>query len=175
MNCASSPIASCSCGSSAVTARLTSTVLAAGSFVIEMVRAGSPFTREIEVTGSWARVTAATSPIVRAPPAACAGEVGTSGRAAISSTLVIFAPVCTVRVWSPSVTDPPGKSTPFWSSASVIAVCVKPAAASFAWSGVIVTRCPRPPTIEAALTPFTSSRSGMALASSCAWIVFSSL
>ena len=52
---------------------------------------------------------------------------------------------------------------------------VKPAAASFAWSGVIVTRWPWPPTIVAALTPLTSSRSGIVLASSCAWIVFSSL
>ena len=158
-----------------MTARLTSTVLAAGSFVIEIVRAGSPFTREIEVTGSCASATVATSPIVRVPSPNWAAEVGTSGSAEISSTLVILAPVCTVRVWSPSVTAPPGKSTPFWSSASVMAVWVNPAAASFAWSGVIVTRCPCPPTIDAALTPFTSSRSGMALASSCAWIVFSSL
>ncbi len=125
-----------------MTARLTSTVLAAGSFVIEMVRAGSPFTREMDVTGSWPRTTVATSAIVTVPAASCSAEVGTSGSAAISSTLVSFAPVCTVRVWSPSVTDPPGNSTPFWSRASVMAVCVKPAAASFAWSGVMVTRCP---------------------------------
>jgi hypothetical protein len=68
-----------------VTARLTSTVFAEGSFVIEIVSAGSPFTREIEVTGSCASATVATSPIVRGPflaaPSSWAAEVGTSGRA----------------------------------------------------------------------------------------------
>ena len=53
----------------------------------------------------------------------------------------------------------------------VIACCVKPAAASSAWSGVIVTRWPTPPTICAALTPSTSSMSGTTDASSSAWIV----
>ena len=49
---------------------------------------------------------------------------GTSGSAAISSTDVIFEPVCTVRVWPSSVISPPGNSTPFWSSASRIACWV---------------------------------------------------
>ena len=42
----------------------TSTVFAAGSLVTAIVRAGSPSTREIVVTGSWFCSTVATSAIV---------------------------------------------------------------------------------------------------------------
>jgi hypothetical protein len=126
------------------------------------------------VTGSWFCSTVATSAIVRGPDSNWRSPVGTSGRAAISSTEVILAPVCTVSVSPSSVISPPGNSTPFWSSASRIACCVKPAAASAAWSGVIVTRWPTPPTIWAAFTPATSSISGTIVDSSCAWIDSSS-
>ena len=81
----------------------TSTVLAAGSFVIAIVTAGSPFTREIVATGSWPCSTVATSAIVTAPAWNCSASVGTSGSAATASTEVIFEPVCTVRVCSFSV------------------------------------------------------------------------
>ena len=73
-----------------------------------------------------------------------------------------FAPACTVRVWPSSVISPPGSSTPF---------CVERVADRLLrearrrpappWSGVIVTRWPVAPTIAAALTPSTSSISGM--------------
>ncbi|MNI74759.1 hypothetical protein D3C73_1308650 [compost metagenome] len=74
----------------AITPCDTSTVFAAGSLVIEIDRASLPSTREMEVTGSVSCATVATSPMVLSVP--------TSGSAAISSTEVIFAPVCTVRV-----------------------------------------------------------------------------
>jgi hypothetical protein len=45
-----------------------------------------------------------------AAPSNWAAEVGTSGRAAIWSTEVSLLPVCTVSVWSPSVTVPPGRA-----------------------------------------------------------------
>ena len=124
MNSEPEPIESCRSGSAAVTARDTSTVLAEGSFVTAIVRAGSPFTREIEVTGSCSCATVATSAIVTAPACACAGVEGTRGSAAMSSDDVSFAPVCTVRVWSFSVTVPPGKSTPFCERASEMACWV---------------------------------------------------
>ena len=138
----------------AITPFDTSTVLAAGSFVIEIDRASSPLTREIDETGSDASSTVATSAIVASVP--------TNGRAAISSTEVIFAPVWTVSVSSFSVISPPGNSVPFCSSASRIDWSLAPAAARSAWSGVMVICWPSPPTISAALTPSTSSKSGTA-------------
>ena len=76
------------------------------------------------MTGSCSCDTVETSPTVTRPAWACSGVDGTSGSAAISSAEEIFAPVWTVRDWSPSVTVPPGKSTPFCSRASLIACWV---------------------------------------------------
>ncbi len=103
-------------------------MLADGSFVTAIVSAGSPSTREIDVMGSCVCSTVATSAIVRGPAWNWVASDGTSGRAASSSSEVIFVPVCTVRVWSFSVIWPPGNRTPFWSRASRIACCVYPAA-----------------------------------------------
>ncbi len=177
-------------GSSAVTAFDTSTVFAAGSFVTEIVRAGSPFTREMLETGLSASSTDATSAIVAATGTlvvvgravasgsvvpsvgAGAGASGTcsvapsTGSAAISSTLPMRVPVCTAYVESPSVMVPAGTSRPFCSSASRIACCVMPNAASFAGSGVIVTRWPISPTRLASRTPSTSVISGRVVRSS---------
>ena len=100
----------------------TATVLPAGVFVIAMVSASSPSTREMPVTGSVARATVATSdsgitaPVL--PPS--------SGRAAISSVDEIRVPACTVRVVSFSVICPAGSSTPLASSASVMAWLLMP-------------------------------------------------
>ena len=161
-------------GIAASTAFETSTVLAAGSFVTAIVSAGSPLTRDRVVTGSDCCATVATSPIVVCPAAAWAASVGTSGSAVISSTLVSFAPVWTVRVWSPSLTDPPGNSTPFASSASLIACWLNPRSPRRVGSGVIVTRWPVPPTTCAAFTPFTSSSAGTTTDSSVDWMVCAS-
>ena len=140
----------------------TSTVLAEGNFVTAMVSAGLPSTREIELAGSSPSATDATSPIAFTPPAKPCGLLGTSGRADMSSTDPSCAPDCTLRVLSPSVTEPPGISTPFCCSASVIDCRVSPAAASFVTSGVMVMRWPIAPTSAASLTPCRSLMSGIA-------------
>ncbi len=68
-------------------------MLAAGSLVTAIVSAGSPSTRETLETGSVSSATVATSPIVVTAAPNWPASVGTSGRAATSSTEVSLAPV----------------------------------------------------------------------------------
>ena len=101
-------------GRIARTASDTSTVLAAGTLVTEMVRAGWPSTREMLATGFSTSATFATSPMVVRPEPGTGARIGS---AAMSSARLSFEPVCTERVVSSSVSEPAGISDPFCCSA----------------------------------------------------------
>ena len=147
MNSVLLPIASASAGRAAAISFATSTVFAAGFFVIEIVSDGSPLTREIAVTGFETISTSATSAIVTTvrPPS--------SGSPAMSSAEVSADPACTVSSESPSSMTPVASSTPLASSASRIDWVLRPFAASAVRSGVIVTRWPLAPESVAWPTP----------------------
>ena len=136
----------------------TSTVLALDSLVIASVSAGSPFTREMVLTGFGASSTVATSDSFTV-------LVPITGSSATCSTEVSRSPVCAESVFPSSVIWPAGISTPFCSRASEMSVRVTPAANIFVSSGVIATRSPTAPFRRTSRTPSMSRRSAMAEAS----------
>ena len=90
-----------SSGSSSATASDTSTVLAAGRLVTEIVRASSPLTRETVVLGEGSSSTSATSArVMSLVGSSRSGLRAILPRSAASLTRL---PACTVSVLSPSV------------------------------------------------------------------------
>ncbi len=92
----------------------------------------------------------------------------------MSLSEAIRSPVCTDSVEPSSVMVPPGIRVPLSSSASEMAVWLRPRAASSSWSGVMTTRRPGLPKTSACRTPSSFSRSGIAEAcsrsTSCSWL-----
>ena len=166
MNAPPAPRAGSSFGSSARTARDTSTVFAAGSFVTEIVSAGRPLTSETVVTGSWFDTTVATSPIVGmcvevlSGPLYWAAVTPVRGSAAMSAVDPSSVPTWIDRVDPPCCTDPAGTSTPLDFRVLSITSGVRWCFASTSF-GVTVMRSPGAPESVAARTPATFSSSGV--------------
>ena len=127
------------------------------------------------MTGLSVSSTVATSPMVRicagrlaapgpppgAEPAVAVGSSGSDSMSCVDDSLV---PVLTVNVCPSWVISPPGRRIPFCCKAVRMAVAERPASASFAGSGVMVTRCPTAPTRVASRTPSTLVSSGSTVA-----------
>ncbi len=150
VSAAPDPRVAASCGSLSRTACDSATALPSGASVIEMPRLSLPLVRVIDVAGAGACSTAATSPR-RAP------ETRSSRT---SSKVDSLPPTWTLRLLSASVSVPAGIEIPLERSASGIAVGATFAAASFAWSGVMVMFCLRAPVTAASRTPAIACSSG---------------